>query len=382
MRLRTVRLGSLAGIPILIHPSWFILVAITTWTLADRVYPSFVENRPASIYFLMAAATVLAFFASIVLHELAHSLVARAQAIPVRSITLFVFGGVAHITREAKKPLPELLMAAAGPLTSMVLGVLFLLAWWGLGAHEDRPFDVTLYWLGFVNIVLGIFNLIPAYPMDGGRVFRSLIWLVTRNFHLATSIAAWTGRGLAWTMIALGALTFLAVGPLESDPIQGLWLILMGLFLENAARRGLLQTRVVKVLEGYTAGDLMTTDPPVIQQQLSVGAVVRGVIDINPRLCYFVEDAGRLAGILSAYQVRLLPEARWDSTTVGEAMIPSARLHAVAPSQPGSEVLLEMENADLTHVPVVQDGQVMGVVGRDRILSILREKGFLRSAAV
>ena len=141
-------------------------------------------------------------------------------------------------------------------------------------------------------------------------------------------------------------------------------------------------TRVVQVLEGYTAGDLMTADPPVIQPQLSVGAVVRGVIDLNPRLCYFVEEHGKLAGILSAYQVRLLPEARWDSTTVGEAMIPSARLHAVAPSQPGSEVLLEMENADLTHVPVVQDGQVMGVVGRDRILSILREKGFLRSAAV
>jgi len=379
--MRNFRVGSLVGIPILIHPSWFLLLGWVTWLLANDIYPDSLRDAARSTYFSMAAISALLFFASMLLHELAHSVVAKAYHIPVRSITLFVFGGVSQITREARKPTVELLMAAAGPLTSLLLGFMFLGMWWVLGARDNRPVDHVLFWLAITNGALAVFNLIPLFPMDGGRVFRSLIWLISGNFHRATQIAAWTGRVAAWAMMAAGGLTFLGFDLVIADGLMGgLWLVLIGFFLENAARQSLVQDRVLTALGGYNARDLMVADPPVVDAGMTVASLARGVLEINPRVTYFVEDAGRLAGIVSAYQMRAIPEARWDTTTAAEAMIPSARLQAVAPERPVADVLLDMETGDLTHLPVVTDGRVVGVIGRDRILGVLRQAGLLRSA--
>jgi Zn-dependent protease/CBS domain-containing protein len=379
--MRNIRLGTLLGIPILVNPSWFVLLAFVTWLLAAQVYPGFVEDRSAVLYFGMAASTVVVFFASIVLHELGHSVVARAYRIPVRSITLFIFGGVAHITREARRPLPELLMAAAGPLVSIALGGLFLFGFWLAGANDERAFDVMFLWLGLTNLALAIFNLVPAFPMDGGRIFRSILWLVVRDYHSATTTAAWTGRFFAWALIAVGFLALLRVPVYVIDEWwQGIWPVLIGWFLENAARQSLVQAKVIRALDRYRVTDLMTADPPIADAGTSVAALARGVLEINPRISYFVEDRGRLAGIISSYQMMAVPQARWDDVTAGQAMIPSSRLTAVDPEKRLSEVLMEMESADITHVPVVYEGRVLGVVGRDRILGVLRQSGFLRSA--
>jgi len=376
-----IRLGKLLGIPILVNPSWFILLGLTTWLLAFQVFPDSLENARTTTYVVMAVSSVLIFFLSIVLHELAHSVVARAYKIPVKNITLFIFGGVAQITREAKRPLAELLMAIAGPMMSLALAFAFLGAWWLLGADDTRAIDHVLFWLAITNGALAIFNLIPAFPMDGGRVFRSLIWLVTRDYFRATSIAAWTGRMFAWTMMAVGLLAFAGIDVyVARNAVGGLWLVLIGLFLENAARQSLVQGKVIKTLQGYSATDLMIADPPVVERTVTVGTLARGVIEINPRVCYFVEDDGKLAGIISAYQMALVPQAEWDSVTAGQAMIPSSKLSAIAPDRPASEVLMEMENGGLTHMPVVGEGRVLGVVGRDRIVGLLRQAGFLRSA--
>ncbi len=379
--MRNIRLGSLLGIPILVNPSWFLLFALTTWILATEVFPSALAEASAQTHFLMAAASVLLFFASIIIHELAHSVVARAYKIPVRSITLFLFGGVAQITREAARPLGELLMAAAGPLTSFALGGVFLGAWFLLGAQDTRPVDYVLFWLAWMNFVLGIFNFMPAFPMDGGRVFRSLIWLVTGNYNRATSIAAWTGRGIAWTMMAIGLLAVFYIDVLIArDPLGGGWLILIGLFLENAARQSLLQNRFVRTLQQYHTSDLMTLDPPVVPGSMTVGSLARGVLEINPRVCYFVEENGSLAGIISGYQLREVPEPLWDLTTASQAMVTKDKLRPARKEQLVSEVLLEMETENLLHMPVIEDGRVIGVIARDRILGVLRQAGLIAPA--
>jgi Zn-dependent protease/CBS domain-containing protein len=379
--MRNIKLGSLLGIPILVNPSWFLLLGLLTWLLAAEIFPASYEDASNVTYAAMAGISAFLFFASIVLHELAHSVVAKAYKIPVKSITLFIFGGVAQITREAKKPAAELYMAAAGPLMSMLLGIAFLGVWWALGADDSRAVDHVLFWLAITNAALAIFNLIPAFPMDGGRVFRSIIWLITRNYYRATAVAGWTGRFFAWAMIGAGFASVLGINTYIADnPIGGMWLVLIGWFLENAARQSLVQSRIVKTLEEYRTTDLMVADPPVVEGEATVGSLARGVIEINPRICYFVEDHGKLAGIISAYQMASVPEAAWDRTTASEAMLPSAKLTAVAPDRPLSEVLVEMESADVTHLPVVREGRVVGVIGRDRILGVLRNAGFLRTA--
>lgn len=383
MGLKNIRIGSLLGIPILINPSWFLLLGLTTWLLATQIFPQSFGGASGGTYLLMALTSVILFFWSIVLHELAHSVVARWYRIPVKSITLFVLGGVAQITREARRPLAELLMAAAGPLSSLLIGLAFLGLWALLGARdpggaEARALDVVVIWLAFTNAALAIFNLLPAFPMDGGRVFRSLIWMVSGNYHIATAVAGWTGRLFAWTLIATGVLAALGVEVYVAEAGFGaLWLVFIGLFLENAARQGLLQNHYLRTLERYQAGELMVADPPTTGLNVPVSRLARGVIEINPRVCYAVETEGRLAGIISAYQMRLIPEARWEMVTAGEAMVPSSLLRAVDPGQPVAEILVDMENGDLTHLPVVREGRVVGIIGRDRILGVLQHAGLL-----
>ncbi|MBI5948997.1 MAG: site-2 protease family protein [Chloroflexi bacterium] len=376
--MRPFKIGALLGIPILVSPSWLFLFGGLSWVLATQLYPAALRHSSTTTHFLMAGSSVLLFFASIILHELAHSAVAKAYRIPVKSITLFLFGGVAQITREASKPMGEFLMAIAGPATSLVLGVLFAVTWFALGATNGGPLDVVLFWLAWMNGILALFNLLPAFPMDGGRVFRSLIWMFTGNYYRATNVASWAGRGIAWSMMATGAL---AAGGfnlyIAEGTFGGLWLILVGLFLENAARQGLLQNRLVHALRQYSAGDLMIADPPVVEPAMSVASLARGVLELNPRVCYFVEDHGKLAGIVSAYQMRAVPEGLWERTTAGEAMIPSSRLRATPADRPVHEVLIEMESENLLHMPVVTDGRVVGVIGRDRIITLLRQAGLL-----
>lgn len=382
MRLRTFRAGSLAGIPILINPSWFLLFGLTTWLLATQFYPDALESAGRPTHYAMAVASVVLFFISIILHELAHSLVARAYRIPVRSITLFVLGGVAQITREAAKPLHELLMAAAGPFTSFALALVFGGIWAALGAQDTRPLDYVLVWLALMNVILGVFNLLPAFPMDGGRVFRSLIWMVTRNYDLATGIAAWTGRAFAFAGITLGLAAILGRNVyIAEDAMSGGWLIFLGLFLENAARKSLQQNRLVRELRLYKAEDLMHRDPPVVDGAQTVGALARGVLELNPRVFYMVQEKGSLAGILSGYEMREVPEDRWDSVTASQAMIPRAALRAATRERLISDVLLEMEIEELLHMPVVEDGRVVGIVARDRIVGLLRQAGLLPSRA-
>ncbi len=377
--MRSIRLGSLMGIPLFINPGWFIIAALTIWLLAFQFFPTALPGSSRIMHIGMALVSALIFFSSIVLHELAHSVVAKRYGIPVSSITLFIFGGVAHITREAARPANELLMAAAGPATSLALGALFVGIWLLLGADLSSPVGLTIAFSGWMNIILGVFNMLPAFPMDGGRVFRSIIWYFTGSYSRATSVAGWTGRGFSWMLITLGAFAIVGIDVyIAANPLGGIWLVLIGLFLDNGARRSLVQLTYVRELNRFNARDLMVEDPPIADADRSIGSLARGVIEINPRVCFFVEDRGVLAGILSAYEVREVPEELWDRVTAREAMVPRQNLRPMAPETPVSDVLLEMENEGLLHTPVVDGGRVIGIIGRERIVNVLRQAGLIR----
>ncbi len=381
MRLRSFRAGKLAGIPLMVNPSWFLLSGLTLWFLATQFYPAAFRGAAWWTHLAMAGASVVGFFASIVLHELAHGVVARWYRIPVKSITLFVFGGVAQVTREAARPMQELLMALAGPATSLLLAGGFAGAWWLLGGRADRAVDYVLVWLAIMNGALGIFNLLPAFPMDGGRVFRSLLWLVTRNHALATGIAGWTGRGFAWALAGLGLAAMLGRDVVVANSFAGgAWMLLIGLFLENAARQSLLQNRFVRELARYRAEDVMLRDAPVVEPERSVGTLARGVLEINPRVVYLVSDGERLAGVVSGYELQAVPEQLWDSMAARDVMVPREALRATARDRLVSDVLMEMEVEELLHMPVVDEGRVIGVVARDRIVGLLRQAGLLGTA--
>lgn len=380
--MKNFRIGSVLGIPIQVNISWLIPAAAVTWFLAVEVYPDVYEEGNVWAHVAMAVASAILFFLSLIFHELAHSVVALWYRVPVRSITLFLLGGVAQITREPRKPVAELLIAVAGPLSSLVLGLAFFSVWWVTGRSADNPVSLILAWLAGMNIIIAIFNILPIFPMDGGRVFRSLIWLVTGNPTRATLIAAWSGRVVAWSLIGAAVLAVAGVEMwIIRGPLDGIWFLLIGFFLESATRQSLNQVRLVQALNAYRTSDLMVPNPPVIDIQRTIESLARGVLELNPRICYFVESEGRLAGLVSAYQMRQIPEAAWGDVTAADVMVPRDKLTATAPDALLSDVLLEMEHDDLLHMPVVENNEVVGVIGRDRILSVLRQAGLIGSVS-
>lgn len=378
--LKNVRVGSIAGIPILINPSWLIPVGLVIWFLSTRVYPDLYVGGNVVLYTAMAIASALLFFASLVLHELAHSVVARRYGIPVRSITLFLLGGVAQIARDPRSAKAEFLIAVAGPLTSFAIGVVLIGVWVAIGGGSS-PVASVIVWLGGMNVVVGVFNMLPIFPMDGGRVFRSLIWTLTGSATRATMVAGWSGRVIAWAMMAAaGSLLLGADLVVLEGTTDGLWFLMIGYFIESSARQSLFQNRLVAELSLFRARDIMVSEPPVVDAGASIAALARGVLELNPRVCYFVEDHGRLAGVVSLHEMRAVPEPEWESTTAAQAMTPREALHAATPDTLASDMLVEMESEDLHHMAVVSDDTVVGIVGRERIIGILRQSGLLGGA--
>lgn len=379
--LKNVRVGSIAGIPILIHPSWLITLGLVIWFLSARVYPDVYEGGNSALYVVMAAASALLFFASLILHELAHSLVARRYGIPVRNITLFILGGVAQIARDPRSAKAEFFIAVVGPLTSFAIGSVLIGFWFAIGGGSS-PFAVVIVWLGGMNLVVGVFNMLPIFPMDGGRVFRSVVWAVTGNASRATTVAGWSGRFMSWAMMSAGGSLLLGADlVIFEGTTDGLWLLMIGYFIESSARQSLFQNRLVVELSTFRARDIMVSEPPVVDAGASIAVLARGVLELNPRICYFVEDHGRLAGVVSQYEMRAVPEPEWESTTAAQAMTPREALHAASPDTLASDMLVEMESEDLQHMTVVSDDTVIGIVGRDRIIAILRKSGLLGGAS-
>ncbi len=367
-------LGKVFGIQFRLHYTWFIIFVLVTVSLSWQVFP-FYYDWPPWLYWATGIVTSLLFFASVLAHELAHSLVGRANGIPIRSITLFIFGGVAHMSREATHPGAEFKMAAAGPACSLAIGGLFFLLQILIRGISE-PVAAMAYWLAQVNVVLAAFNLIPGFPLDGGRVFRSILWRFTGNYQRSTLIATQVGRGVAYTFILGGILVMF----LLHEWFGGLWLAFIGWFLENAASASYRQAQWRDALQGFTASQLMTTDYLVVPPDITISRLVQEYVFTTGRHFFLVASEGRLEGILTLHNIKSVPRQSWEVTQVRGIMTPVDRLKVAYPDQDAVSILEQMDENDINQMPVVSGGRVIGLVARGNLIRFFRTRAELGSA--
>jgi Zn-dependent protease/CBS domain-containing protein len=363
------RVGRLAGVELAIHPSWLVIAFLITYSLAVAQFPEQYPGWSGGLYWIVAAATAFLFFASVLAHELSHALVARRFGLRVQGITLFIFGGTTSIDSDSRSPREEALIALAGPATSIVLGAAFV----GLGTVIEQPQVAALVgWLGVVNLVLGAFNLIPGFPMDGGRVLRALLWRLRGDRLVATRNAALVGRMLAYVLIALGVLWALSPGGL----FAGIWLALIGWFLSNAAEATVAQAGVERSLSGVRVRDAMDPDPPSVSPNESVADLVsERMLRGEDRSFLVRHDDGGLAGIVTLGDVRRLPREDWPSARVTDIMTRFNDLAVIGPDAPLADALRIVQERDVGLLPVMAEGrEPIGVVTRRGILRLIEAR--------
>ena len=365
-------LGKLFGIQFRLHFTWFIIFILVVISLSTQYFPTAYPEWSNVVYWTIGTVTSLLFFASVIAHELAHSLVAKINGIPVKSITLFIFGGVAQITKEATKASTELIMAAAGPACSLVIGGLFTLLWL-FTKSTSQPVAAMAVWLAQINGLLAVFNLIPGFPLDGGRVFRSLLWRFTGNYSRSTRIATQVGRSVGYLFI-LGGITVMFI---LHDWFGGLWLALIGWFLENAASTSYRQAQWREGLVGITATQVMTSDFPVVPSNITVNHLVQSYILTTGRRFFLVADEGGFKGILTLHNIKSVSQQDWPTTQVREVMTPVDKLKVAYPDQEAVNILEQMVENDINQMPVVTEGRVIGLITRDSLLRFLRTRSDL-----
>ena len=371
-------LGKVFGIEIEIDASWFFIFVLVTWNLAAG-FSHWHPGWGLGLQVATALAASLLFFASVLVHELAHSLVARARGLPVHRITLFLFGGVSNLEQEPASPGTEFVMAVVGPLTSVFLGLVFLALGSGVSGGvavtlndplkalaRQGPLSTLLLWLGSINILVGFFNLVPAFPLDGGRILRSLLWGATKNLKDATRWASQVGRLIAWLFIFVGiAMIFGARVPVFGTGfIGGLWLTLIGWFLHNAAATSYRQLVVYDLLEGVSVSRLMRRDMPTVPSDIVVSQLVHDFLIGTDERAFPVLDGKRLTGLVCLEDVRKLSRDRWDGTLVSEIMTPVQQLSVIPPQEDAAAALREITRLDVRQVPVVEDGRLVGLLRR------------------
>lgn len=357
-----------------IHLSWFLVFFLVVLQLSDQVFPRQFPRWSNEKNLIVAAITATLFFASVLAHELAHSIVARAFRMAVSSITLFLLGGVANLTKEPPSARAEFLMAAAGPATSVVIGLgALLLA--GL-ASSVEPVAAVAGWLGGVNLAVAVFNLIPGFPLDGGRVLRSVIWGISRDRVVATRIAARGGQIVAG-LIVVAAAAFV-VGPIaEGDWAQAFWLGLIAYFLYNAASATLQQERLSTVVGTVRVGQLMTTDFRSAPPGVMVGSLIRDIVlPMNLRAIPIV-DGDRLVGLVTIGDLRKIEQDRWATTPVERVMTPAAELPTISPDDPLTTALARFGETELPLLPVVTGASLVGLLYRESVVGYVRMREML-----
>jgi Zn-dependent protease/CBS domain-containing protein len=358
------------GIPIRVHLSWVLVFGLVTWSLAGGYFPAEYPGWTARSYWAIGAVTALAFFVSILIHELGHSWVARRNGIPIESITLFVFGGVARITREPDTPGVEFRMAIAGPVTSFVLAGLFAGAW--QLAREAPLLAAPAIWLARINFLVAVFNLVPGFPLDGGRLLRAAVWHFTGSLHRASQVAAFTGQLVAFGLIGWGILTVMG-----GNVIGGMWLAFIGWFLQNAAAHSHAEANLRELLRDVTVAQAMTSDCRRIERGASLERIVREEVLGAGRRCFAVTEGGRLTGLLTLHEIKAIPQERWAAVTAGEVMTPAGKVTVVEPNANLLTALEKLDDANVAQVPVLAAGELVGMIGREQILHYVRVRAEL-----
>jgi Zn-dependent protease/predicted transcriptional regulator len=371
------RIGSILGIPIYLHASWLLIFALITYSLGTQ----FTQLHPqwtATEHWTVGVLTSLLFFASVLFHELSHSVVAMHYKIRVASITLFLFGGVARIGREPSKAIQEFNIAIAGPISSYFLCAFFF----GLTLifPYNDAFQALGQWLAWINLTVATFNLLPGFPLDGGRIFRAAVWGATKDFTRATRIAGVSGQLVAYGLIMLGAW----FGAAKHDWQSGLWLACIGFYLQSAARDSIAQLAIRETLAGLRASDVMNNEVPTINRNTSLREYSAEVLRTGRR-CHLVVTEDRLVGMMNVQALNSVPRGEWDSNSVQAVMIPRERISWAAPEEPLLRLLERLLAADINQMPVVSvsgedDAQVIGMVTRDSILRVMQTRAELGTA--
>lgn len=362
------RLGKILGVEVNIDPSWLVIFALITFTLGSSYFPRQYPSWNPGMHWFIGLVTSFLFFGSVLAHELTHSLVAIRQGERVRNITLFIFGGVAQITEEPDRPAKEFTMAIAGPLSSLLVAAFFAI-WWLVFQTISQPLAALGRYLAMINVILAVFNMVPGFPLDGGRVLRAIVWGITGNLKKATRVASLTGQGVAFLLIFIGLRQIFA-----GLFVNGLWLIFIGWFLHSAAVRGYHQVLMREMLRGLRAEDLMTRDFETVSGDLSLQDLVEDHILGRHRHTFVVTDAGRLEGMVGLRDIKKVAREQWASTTIRQTMTPRKELEIIAPDDDGNVILQRLSEKDVGQLPVVENERVIGILQRGNILRRLRTR--------
>lgn len=366
----SIKLGRVWGIPIGLHFSWFFIFALVTWSLASGYFPAQYPELSGVEQLVLGIITSLLFFGSVLAHELGHAWVARRNGIRVRSITLFIFGGVAQLEEEAQTPGAEFRVAIGGPAVSLALAVVF-----GVLYLFDRTIPMLAApseWLARINLMLALFNLVPGYPLDGGRILRALIWQLTGNAHRATHVATFTGQLVAFGFIGIGVFNMLG-----GAFFDGLWLVFIGWFLQNAAAVSYAQSSLRRSLHDVKVIQVMNQNYSKISGSLSLKRAVDEQALKGGQRYFLVGENGHMDGLLTLRDIARVPQNDWHRITAGAIMVPWEKVVRVEPQADLLTALKMMDDANVGQVPVVDHGKVVGILSRDHVIHHIRVRSEL-----
>lgn len=362
--MRGIRIFRIFGIDISINPSWFIILFLIVWSLGAGFFPGVYQGWPAAQYWIVAIVAALLLFASVLVHELAHSLVAVRQGTPVKGITLFLLGGVSNIGREADTPGHEALMAAAGPLTSVVIGVVCL----GAGQFVQTPETVqaVLVYLGVINLALAAFNLLPGFPLDGGRLLRAALWKLKGEYLWATRGATYAGIAVGIGLIGLGVLMLLG-----GNFIGGLWIGFIGWILMQAAQSSYTQAAAQQALAGVQVGKLMSRPRGFVPPGTTLRDAVEDYFFVLDARCLPVGSQESIDGLVCLSDIWKTDRSQWGRMTVDDVMVGRERLAAVSPQTSAAEALDQLAGNDVNQLAVLEGQRLVGFVDRGRLLRFM-----------
>ncbi|HTC34156.1 MAG TPA: site-2 protease family protein [Bryobacteraceae bacterium] len=372
----SIRLGRLFGIEVGLHYSWFLIALLITMSLGSQFQATHKDWGSNTIWAL-SILTSLFFFITLLAHEMSHALVARSRGITTKAITLFALGGVAQIEKEPEDAKTEFLVGAVGPFSSAVIGAISLgIAWalgWRMGSAPETPLHAMLVWLAYINLSLAAFNLIPGFPLDGGRVLRSILWLSSGNPLRATQQAATVGKVIALLFIAFGIFRFFG-----GAGFGGLWIAFIGWFLMQAASASYSSVALTEGLKGVQVRDIMTSDCVTLDGNMNVEQFVENYLLRSGRRCFVVQQNGEISGLVTPHEIKEIDRPRWPFTTLVDIMRPLDELHTVAPTTPVMEALETMGRDDVNQLPVVSGKHLDGVVTRANVVDFLHTRAELR----
>ncbi|HAG82556.1 MAG TPA: site-2 protease family protein [Cyanobacteria bacterium UBA12227] len=365
----SIRVGNLLGIPFYVHPSWFLVLGLVTFDFGGYLASLF-PGLGSGLPWLLGLAVALLLFASVLAHELGHSLVAIRQGIDVKSITLFLFGGLASLDKESKTPAEAFWVAIAGPAVSLILFAVFTVI--GLSTAISGPLAAMVSLLASINLILALFNLIPGLPLDGGNILKSIVWKITNNPYKGVVFASRVGQVLGWMGITIGLLSILGISRFGS-----FWTLLVGLFLLQNAGRSAQSATIQEKLTGLKAEDAVIPNSPIVSAELSLREFANNYVIGKEEWRKFLvtDEAGQLLGAIAVDDLKTIPTSNWTTTPVKELMQPVDTSTIVKSNQSLLEVIILLEQGKVTQIPVVQDnGVLVGLLEKGSILSLLEKR--------